>query len=44
MAKLESLIEDLVVANRILATEGIVDAFGHVSARHPDREDRKSVV
>ena len=40
MAKLESLIEDLVVANRILATEGIVDAFGHVSARHPDREDR----
>jgi ribulose-5-phosphate 4-epimerase/fuculose-1-phosphate aldolase len=40
MAKLDSLIEDLVAANRILATEGIVDAFGHVSARHPDREDR----
>jgi HCOMODA/2-hydroxy-3-carboxy-muconic semialdehyde decarboxylase len=40
MAELDSLIEDLVAANRILATEGIVDAFGHVSARHPDREDR----
>lgn len=36
MANLDSLIEDLVTANRILATEGIVDAFGHVSARHPD--------
>ena len=34
------LIEDLVAANRILADHGIVDAFGHVSARHnldPDR-------
>jgi ribulose-5-phosphate 4-epimerase/fuculose-1-phosphate aldolase len=28
------LIADLVAANRILAQEGIVDAFGHVSARH----------
>ena len=28
-------VRDLVVANRILAHEGIVDAFGHVSARHP---------
>src|SRR5216683_7519035 len=26
---------DLVVANRILAREGILDAFGHVSVRHP---------
>jgi HCOMODA/2-hydroxy-3-carboxy-muconic semialdehyde decarboxylase len=26
---------DLVVANRILAHEGILDAFGHVSVRHP---------
>jgi ribulose-5-phosphate 4-epimerase/fuculose-1-phosphate aldolase len=31
------LIEDLVAANRILAAHGIVDAFGHVSARH-DRD------
>lgn len=28
------LIEDLVAANRILADLGIVDAYGHVSARH----------
>ena len=28
-------VRDLVLANRILAHEGIVDAFGHVSARHP---------
>lgn len=28
------LIEDLVVANRILAAHGIFDAFGHVSVRH----------
>jgi ribulose-5-phosphate 4-epimerase/fuculose-1-phosphate aldolase len=27
---------DLVAANRILAQHGVLDAFGHVSARHPD--------
>ena len=31
---------DLVAANRILAKEGVVDAFGHVSLRHPERPDR----
>ena len=31
------LIADLVDANRILYRHGIVDAFGHVSARHPTR-------
>ena len=40
MANLDSLIEDLVAANRILAAEGIVDAFGHVSVRHPDHAER----
>ncbi|MGH9551260.1 MAG: class II aldolase/adducin family protein [Terriglobales bacterium] len=40
MTKLDSYIDDLVVANRILAAEGIVDAFGHISVRHPDRPDR----
>lgn len=36
-ARLENLIEfqRLVAANRILANEGVVDAFGHVSVRHP---------
>jgi ribulose-5-phosphate 4-epimerase/fuculose-1-phosphate aldolase len=33
-------LEELVTANRILAREGVVDAFGHVSIRHPDRPDR----
>jgi ribulose-5-phosphate 4-epimerase/fuculose-1-phosphate aldolase len=28
------LVEDLVAANRILAAQGIFDAFGHVSVRH----------
>src|SRR5882672_2693147 len=36
MTKLELLLEEIVTANRILAREGIVDSFGHVSARHPD--------
>ena len=33
-------LDDLVTANRILAREGVVDSFGHVSIRHPDRPDR----
>lgn len=32
--------DELVTANRILAREGVVDSFGHVSIRHPDRPDR----
>jgi ribulose-5-phosphate 4-epimerase/fuculose-1-phosphate aldolase len=40
MAKLNALIDELVTANRILANEGIVDSFGHVSVRHPARPDR----
>jgi ribulose-5-phosphate 4-epimerase/fuculose-1-phosphate aldolase len=35
MSDLANAIEDLVAANRILAAEGVVDAFGHVSVRHP---------
>jgi ribulose-5-phosphate 4-epimerase/fuculose-1-phosphate aldolase len=37
---LEFLIEDLVAANRILAHENVVDAYGHVSVRHPACPDR----
>ena len=33
------LINDLVAANHILATEGIVDGYGHVSVRHPGTKD-----
>ena len=40
MSKLSDLIEDLVTANRILATQNIVDSFGHVSIRHPDNPKR----
>ena len=29
-------IRELVVANRILGNEGVVDAFGHISIRHPE--------
>ena len=28
---------DLVDANRILFQQGVVDAFGHISVRHPVR-------
>ena len=35
MSNLDTVIKDLVIANRILAHEGIVDAYGHVSVRHP---------
>ena len=35
MSALDDAINDLVLANRILAHEGVVDAFGHVSIRHP---------
>jgi len=34
------LIEDLVAANRILADRGVFDAYGHISARDPQKEDR----
>ena len=36
MADRISLIADLVTANRILAHEGVVDGFGHVSLRDPN--------
>jgi len=36
MSNLDSIFRDLVIANRILATEEVVDAYGHVSIRHPN--------
>ena len=35
-----AILEDLAAASRILADQGVVDAFGHVSMRHPARPDR----
>jgi ribulose-5-phosphate 4-epimerase/fuculose-1-phosphate aldolase len=40
MNSLDTLIQDLVIANRILAKEDVVDAYGHVSVRHPENPNR----
>jgi ribulose-5-phosphate 4-epimerase/fuculose-1-phosphate aldolase len=40
MSDLKDLLRDIVTANHILAHEGVVDAYGHISFRHPDRPDR----
>src|SRR5881392_1805850 len=40
MSNLDTVIKDLVIANRILAREEVVDAYGHVSVRHPDNPHR----
>lgn len=37
------LIEDLVAANRILADQGVVDGYGHVSARH-DKDPNRYLI
>lgn len=34
---MEVALRDLVIANRILAAHSVVDAFGHVSIRHPEK-------
>jgi len=38
-----ALIENLVAANRILANEGVVDGYGHVSARH-DKDPNRFLI
>ena len=40
MPDIDAAINDLVIANRILAAEGVVDAYGHVSLRHPENPER----
>ena len=40
MTSLDQQFHDLVTANRILAREEVVDAFGHVSIRHPEHPGR----
>src|ERR1700757_471429 len=40
MSQLDDLLRDLVVANRILSREDVVDAYGHISVRHPDNPKR----
>jgi ribulose-5-phosphate 4-epimerase/fuculose-1-phosphate aldolase len=36
----EELIDDLVAANKILSDQGVLDAYGHISARDPHNRDR----
>jgi len=36
MTDIAALIRELVAGNRILANEGVVDAWGHISVRNPD--------
>src|SRR5260370_4902869 len=40
MSDISALVRDLVVAIRILARENVVDAYGHVTVRHPDDPHR----
>jgi len=40
MTDRERAVRDLVIANRIIANERVVDAYGHVSVRHPGKADR----
>ena len=35
-----ALLEDLAIANRVLAGHDVLDAFGHVSIRHPGNPER----
>jgi ribulose-5-phosphate 4-epimerase/fuculose-1-phosphate aldolase len=36
----EDALRDLVIGNRVLSNEGVVDAYGHISVRNPDAPDR----
>ena len=38
--KLADIRYDIAIANRMLANEGVLDAFGHVSLRHPGDPER----
>jgi HCOMODA/2-hydroxy-3-carboxy-muconic semialdehyde decarboxylase len=40
LSAVDDCLRDLIVANRILANEQVLDAYGHVSVRHPERPDR----
>ena len=40
MIELDGVLNELVIANRILANENVVDAYGHVSIRHPGKPER----
>ena len=37
---IEKTLKNLVIANHILANEEVVDAYGHISVRHPENRER----
>ena len=39
-SSMKTVFADLAAASRILAAQGVVDGFGHVSMRHPDDPKR----
>lgn len=39
-AAVQKAINNIVAANRILANEGVCDAYGHISMRHPDDPEK----
>src|ERR1700759_4926661 len=39
-AELKAVIEDIVIANRVLYAKDVMDGYGHVSGRHPHDPER----
>ena len=39
----DTVVEDIVIANRLLAAEGVLDGYGHVSARDP-RDPKRYLI
>jgi ribulose-5-phosphate 4-epimerase/fuculose-1-phosphate aldolase len=39
-AELKAVIDDLVIGNRVLYVQDVVDSYGHISARHPHHPER----
>jgi HCOMODA/2-hydroxy-3-carboxy-muconic semialdehyde decarboxylase len=40
MSGRDDVLRDLVIGNRVLSNEGVVDAYGHISARDPESPQR----
>lgn len=40
MPMTQQVLEDLALANHILVNQGVLDGFGHISVRHPQKPDR----
>jgi len=40
MSELDQTLRDLVIGNRILAHQNVVDGYGHISIRHPSNPER----